>query len=165
MKKLILALGILSVMSLSMAACKTNESSVPDNTASVPQASELPGAQVSDDMKVLPRSGQVTDGNGIIGDTDDMIYSGNAVDNAGDTAENAARNIGDTIDNAADNAGSAASNITSNAGDVVSNITSNAGDVVSNVTSNVGDTISNIADNAGNTVENAADNLSASGAD
>ena len=73
MKKLILALGILSVMSLSMAACKTNESSVPDNTASVPQASELPGAQVSDDMKVLPRSGQVTDGNGIIGDTDDMI--------------------------------------------------------------------------------------------
>ena len=126
MKKLILTLGILSVMSLSMAACKTN-------TASVPQASELPGAQVSDDMKVLPRSGQVTDGNGIIGDTDDMIYSGNAVNNAGDTAENAARNIGDTIDNAADNAGSAASNITSNAGDVVSNVTSNVGDTISNI--------------------------------
>lgn len=152
MKKLILTLGILSVMCLGMAACKTNESSVPDNNASVPQASELPGAQASDEMRVLPRNGQVTDGNGIIGDTDDMIYYGNTADNTGNNignaADNAARNIGDTINNAADNVGN-----------TVSNITSNAGDVVSNITSNIGDTVSNIADNAGDTVENAADNV------
>ncbi len=160
MKKLILTLGILSVMSLSMAACKTNESSVPDNMTSVPQASELPGAQASDEMMVLPRNGQVTDGNGIIGDTEDMIYSGDAADNAGNnvgdnfgnTADNAARNIGDTIDNAADNVGNAASNITSNAGDIVSNITSNVGDTVSNIADNAGDTVENAADNVGDTV-------------
>lgn len=143
MKKTVFTIGALLALCLSLTGCKTNENAAPRNTTSAPSASVLPNTERSG---VMPDNGHVTDGNGIIGDEDDLVYQDVPRENS-NPVENAARNAGEAVNNAADHIGDAASNITSN-----------AGNIVSNVTSNVGDTISNIADNAGDTVENAADN-------
>ncbi len=147
MKRRILTIGALFTLCLCLTACKTNENTAPDQTASTPSATQLPNADGSRAAGVPPRNGQVTDGNGIIGDEDDLIYDNNPPDH--NPVGNAVGNAGDVINNAADNLGN-----------TVSNITSNAGNIVSNAASNVGDTISNITDNAGNTVKNAADKIS-----
>ncbi len=135
MKKLIITTLAVLAAALSLTACKSGNDEYYDNGTSAPYASQMPYDRVS------ANNGVVTDGNGIIGDDDDLIpaperSTDNIAERIGDTAGNAARNIGDTV----------------------SDITSNAGNIVSNVTSNVGDTVNDIADNAGDTIENAADN-------
>lgn len=149
MKRTILTLGVLLSLCLCLTACKSNENTAPENTVSAPSASQLPNVQGNAPVGVQPGNGQVTDGNGIIGDEDDLIY-----DRSGDMTT-----PGEAVSNAADNAGDAINNAADNIGETISNITSNAGNIVSNAASNVGDTISEITDNAGDTVDNAADNI------
>ena len=100
------------------ASCKTNTNSLPNNNAYSNQASNAR----------LPNNGEVTDGNGIIGDSDDLVY-------------NKTDKIGNTVNNAVHNAGDIANNAAHNAGDVVNNTADKIGDTVQNITDNVGDTV------------------------
>ena len=122
MKKLILTILAISAVSC-LASCKANTNDLPNNTADF---------QTS--YSRIPNNGEVTDQNGIIGDSDDRVID----------RRNSVTKIGNTVDNAA-----------KNAGDIVNNAAHNAGDVVNNVADKAGDTVQNIADNIGDTVKNA----------
>ena len=150
MRKTVFTIGALIALCVSLTGCKTNENTAPQNTASAPSASVLPNVEPSG---VMPENGRVTDGNGIIGDEDDLIYNEPPRESS-NPVENAARNAGDFVNNAADNIGNTASNIVSNAGNIVSNVTGNVGDTISNIASNAGDTVENAADNAADTANN-----------
>lgn len=141
MKKIILAFCIVMTLCFCLAACKTNENTTSENNT-------VPDTQSNVVSGVQPGNGQVTDGNGIIGDTDDLVYPRES------SGENMIENAGDTVQNAADNVGNTASNITSNAGNIVSNITSNVGDSVSNIAHNAGDTVDHATDNNESTNNN-----------
>ena len=121
MKKLILTILAISAVSC-LASCKANTNDLPNNTADFQTSSRM------------PNNGEVTDQNGIIGDSDDRVID----------RRNPATKIGNTVNNAA-----------KNAGDIVNNAAHNAGDVVNNVADKAGDTVQNIADNIGDTVKNA----------
>ena len=118
MKKLILA--ILTVVGIipCMASCKTNTNAIPNT------------ANFQNSYSDVQNYGEVTDKNGIIGDSDDFIKrnktdnkSNNAVKNAGDIVNNAAHNAGDVVNNVADKAGNTVENIADNVGDTIKNAT------------------------------------------
>ena len=137
MKKIILVLTGAMALCFYLTGCKSNEEQQTDNTNSSPLEAQMPYEEQSGRVVLTtPGNGMVTDGNGIIGDEDDMITR---IDQPSDTP---ADKVGDTLNHAADNIG-----------DTVSNITHNAGNIVSNVADNVGNTVSNIADNAGDMVK------------
>ena len=103
------------------ASCKTNTNDLPNNNTYVNQASNAR----------LPNNGEVTDGNGIIGDSDDLVYKTNKI---GNTVNNAVHNAGDIVNNAAHNAGDVVNNTADKIGDTVQNITDNVGDTVKKAT-------------------------------
>ncbi len=121
-KVLFAALAVLSIAG-SFAACKTNTNDLPENTVTQNSAARL------------PRNGEVTDRNGIIGDSDDLVMDRDGRvynDRTDNPVGNAVRNAGDIVNNAAHNAG-----------DVVNNIADKAGDTVKNATDRIGDTTEN----------------------
>lgn len=155
MKKTIFA--VLAVLSISacFAGCKTNTNDYTDNTTATPPASELPNTANNRTVTRRPDNGEVTDGNGIIGDNDDLVIDRNGVaENDRNERLNNDNVVGDTVRNAGDSVNNAAHN----AGDIVDNVTDNAGNIISNIADKTGDTVENVADNVGDTVQNAADN-------
>jgi len=89
-KKLILIISAISIP-FSLASCKTNTNNLP-NSASSNQAS----------YSHKSSNGAVTDGNGFIGDNDDLIIgkNNNGIDQIGDTVQNIADDIGNSIKDA-----------------------------------------------------------------
>lgn len=145
MKKAIFAVLAAFSIATCFAACKTNTNNLPDNTVTAPSTSQIPNVDNNERATRLPYNGEVTDGNGIIGDSDDLI-----IDRDGTTYNNRTDNtnkVGDTINNAA-----------KNAGDTINNAAHNIGDVVDNIADKAGDTVQNAADNIGDTVEHATNN-------
>jgi len=130
MKKTFLIILAAVGMTVCFASCKANTNNLPNGT----YTNQASNAR-------LPNNGEVTDRNGIIGDSDDLVIdkNGNVYNDRSET-----NRVGDTVNNAA-----------RNAGDIANNAAHNAGDIVNNTADKIGDTVQNIADNVGDTVKNA----------
>ncbi len=160
MKKLIIcSIAAFAILS-SLAACKTNNNAVPENT----------GKSSASVVSVPENNGVVTDGNGIIGDNEDKTGSGNKsglVSTIEDIADkeksmvgSVAENIGNGVNSAIDSIGNAAGDVAEGAGNAVENIGDAAGNIADgagNAARNVGDAVGDAAEGAGHAVENVGD--------
>ena len=127
MKKVFLL--ILALVGItSFASCKANTNNLPNNATA--QASNVR----------MPNNGEVTDRNGIIGDSDDLVVdrNGKVYNDRTDTNK-----VGNKVNNAAQNTGDMMNNAAHNAGDIVNHTADKIGDTVQNITDNVGDTVKN----------------------
>ena len=127
MRKTFLAILATVGIAASFASCKTNTNDLPNKN--ITQSSNAR----------MPANGEVTDKNGIIGDSDDFVIGGEI----------------HSYDKSTDRTGNIVNNAAHNAGDIIDNATRNAGNVINNAADKVGDTVQNITDNVGNTIKQA----------
>lgn len=117
MRKTFLAILATVGIAASFASCKTNTNDLPNKN--ITQSSNAR----------MPANGEVTDKNGIIGDSDDFVIGGEihsydkSTDRTGNIVNNAAHNAGNVINNAADKVGDTVQNITDNVGNTIKQAT------------------------------------------
>ena len=127
MKRFIAAACLITLICGCMAACKTNTNDAAENSDTTVNS------KTDENITRMPNNGEVTDGNGIIGDSDDRVYeNGNKNNNNG----------GNLISDTVSDVGDVVSNTVSDVGDVVSNTVSNAADIVSGTVSETDRTVS-----------------------
>lgn len=122
MKKTIFALFAAMTLCMGLTGCKSESDAGMENDT-VPEISGITGANSGERaVRVPAKNGFVTDGNGIIGDDDDLVtrYERNT--------ENPVERIGDTVSGIAEDTGDAVSKAAENVRDYVSDITDNSPD-------------------------------------
>ncbi len=145
MKKTIITLILIASLCMGLAACKSNSDEKPQNSTAVSETAKDKG---------MDNNGNVTDGNGIIGDKDDDINKGtqpeNPVSKVVDGAGSVVSGTESVVENAADKIGDAAENVVSGTESVAENIAEGVGNGVSNVVSGTESVINEATDNSDN---------------
>ena len=144
MKRFIAAACLITLICGCMAACKTNTNDAAENSDTTVNS------KTDENITRMPNNGEVTDGNGIIGDSDDRVYeNGNKNNNNNNNNDNNNNN----------NGGNLISDTVSDVGDVVSNTVSDVGDVVSNTVSNAADIVSGTVSETDRTVSDTVSDM------
>lgn len=131
MKKSIFALLAATTLCIGLTGCKSDNDTQADNNT-MPDTSVIPNVSSQDrTVRVPADNGVVTDGNGIIGDDDDLVtrYERNN--------ETPVERVGDKVSEIAEDTGKAVSDAAENVRDYVSDITDNSNGVVSDDTDGI----------------------------
>lgn len=125
MKKTILAGIFIASLTLSLAACKNNAADRPETSVPAAQSS-MTAAKDNDNTD----NGKVTDGNGIIGDSEDKTAnrtenSGGLISEVVSDTESIVESVGEGIENGASKVESFAESTTEKIGEFASNTVSN----------------------------------------
>ena len=148
MKRFIAAACLITLICGCMAACKTNTNDAAENSDTTVNS------KTDENITRMPNNGEVTDGNGIIGDSDDRVYENGNKNNKNNNNNNHNNN-----NNNNNNGGNLISDTVSDVGDVVSNTVSDVGDVVSNTVSNAADIVSGTVSETDRTVSDTVSDM------